>query len=426
MRLVQKSPAVYSSDVSTVAVFQPETPTPATPEQIGDSIFDVFTTTGGYNEFKVEYALDVPVTVESQNPEIFTFDGSVTSRVASGVGTLLFDFGNHKKKLTLDLRDLGPSTARYLSGYASGTYGAFAWAQINTHLDAEKDALYYNGSSYSACASQPGGIARNPNCWGAAYVLSGVAVSYLSGGFWGGGELITPRHYICSNHYNRRNKVGEILRFVGNTGTVRTRTILAQTTGHENNSQPGFPGNPEIPVGDLCVFLLSDDYTNDVAVYPVAGEWAVSSEFVESTPPSEIYDVEYALPFITTNQNRKVLFSTASTVWENFKRLISQGTSEVAGITVNRPAYVAFFKHGVQSAEFTDFQSKAITGDSGSPVFTVLADNGLALYTVMTYPTNGSLIHEEIANAMIVEVDTRYGISTGLTVTVAPDPLAEP
>jgi hypothetical protein len=422
MRLVQKSPAVYSSDVSAVAVFQPEAPTPATPEQIGDSIFAVLTTTGGFNEYRVSYALGIPVNIENLNQEVFTFDGTATTRVSSGIGNLLFDYGTHKKRLTLDLRDLGASTKRSLIGYANGTYGAFAWAQINTHLDDEKESLYYNGSSYSACAAQPGGIARNPNCWGAAYDLSGVAVSYLSGGFWGGGALITPRHYICSNHYNRRNKVGEILRFVGNTGTVRTRTILAQTTGHENNSQPGFPGNPEVPVGDLCVFLLSDDYTNDVAVYPVAGEWAVSSEFVESTPPSEIYDLEYALPFITTNQNRKVLFSTASTFWENFRRLISQGSSEVAGVTVNHPAYPAFFRHGLPSADFVKFQSNAVGGDSGSPVFTVLEDNGLALYTVMTYPNSGTLIHEELANAMILEVDARAGISTSITVTVAPDP----
>jgi hypothetical protein len=40
----------------------------------------------------------------------------------------------------------------------------------------------------------------------------------------------------------------------------------------------------------------------------------------------------------------------------------------------------------------------------------------------MTYPHRGKVITESLANALILEVDARAGVSTGLTVTVAPDP----
>ncbi len=333
------------------------------------------------------------------------------------------DFGNHKQQLVLDMCDESPSTWRTLSGYQNGSYGDFAWTSITALFDAEKDALYYNGSSYSECAAQPGGIAKNSNCWGAVFDLSGVAVSYLYGGFWGGGAAITSRHYICSNHYEPRNKVGNILRFVGSDGTIHTRTILAQTTGSDQPTQ-GLPNNPVIEIGDLCVFLLDSNLPSVVAKYPVAGDWVVDSTFVETVGSFSYYDIETACPFITTNQNRKLLFAACTTILDNFSYPYPDDPITIGdGITYQRsPNGLGIFSNVGVYQEYPEFQSNAIVGDSGSPVFAVLQDNELALFTVMTYPHRGKVITESLANALILEVDARAGVSTGLTVTVAPDP----
>jgi hypothetical protein len=50
----------------------------------------------------------------------------------------------------------------------------------------------------------------------------------------------------------------------------------------------------------------------------------------------------------------------------------------------------------------------------------------LAVASLCTNTSDGPYLHPGLLNALILEVDDRAGISTGLTVTVAPDPTITP
>ena len=393
-------------------------------ETIGSSIFVDFTVSGDYIDYELDFEFN-EVQTENLTPLIFELvDNTYAQRITAGKGKLKVNYGYYSTIIYLDFLPSSPSTFRSFYNFTIGSYGRWAFDQINTLIGEKtgtiEDLRYYNGNSYVNATSQPGGIARNPNCWATSLDFSGVCVYYLfgtfaggGGGFAGGGAAITPRHYIVSHHFEPKNKVGNTLRFVGSSGTVYTRTIIAQTTGSE---YVGTINNPTLPVGDLCLFLLNADLPEDVAIYPIVGDWLVNSQNVGTN----LYNIEYAFPCITTDQFRNIEFSIASQIYNNYTANTTPVT--ISGNSVERKPYFGLFKSYQNYPDKANFLSNAITGDSGSPLFALLPGNQLALYTVMTTPSGGTLIHEQLANAMIDEVDTRAGISTGYTVTIAQEP----
>ena len=74
---------------------------------------------------------------------------------------------------------------------------------------------------------------------------------------------------------------------------------------------------------------------------------------------------------------------------------------------------------------YIDFYAQAVSGDSGSPAFVVLSESELALAGCITSDQgDGDFPDEDLLNAMIAQVDAVAGVSTGYTVTVAPNPVA--
>lgn len=430
MILVQKNCNYYKQEVTVTPVSIAENTVLSSYETIGSSIYANFTTTSGHNDFIVDYGFSDNIQVENLTPNIFSFVDNYAQLVNSGKGKLKINYGFYSTIINLDFSPNSNYNFQKFDNFTIGSYGRWALDQINI-LIGEKtgittDLLYYNGQYYATAAAQPGGIARNPSCWAADLDFSGVCVySHLShwygGGYFGGGAAITPRHYIVSHHFEPGNRVGRPLRFVGSDGVVYERTIIAQTTGSEIS---GTFANSNPLINDLCLFLLDSDLPEEVTVYPIVGDWIVDSQFVSSSPIHSgynFYNNEYATPFITINQNRSVRFSICSQIYNNL--IMNMNSGLISGITVERKSYSGLFKANQNYTNHINFQSNAIAGDSGSPVFALLPDNSLALYTVMTFPSGGTLIHEQLANAMIIDVDTRAGISTGYTVTVASEPI---
>lgn len=423
MKIEQRLASEYAVGIYSVPIAVGSASTSA-PETLGETEYSLTSFTDGYynHEIVVPLAYD-PANVEVMDTGICALNGLVAERLADGYGRVRVPFGSHSVILSLDFSSLGSDTvSRTLTGYTTGTVGAHGMAYLESQLAADKESHYYNGISYAACQAQPGGIQRNPDCWGAAWDLSGVAVSYIGGEFNGGGALVSRRHYLVPHHYNPSNRVGSTLRFVGNTGTVHERTVIAQTEGGD---AAGY-FNPVYPIGDLCMLLLSaPDLPADVVSYAVSDTWLTGVTKTSASGGFGYYSVDMEFPAITTNQQREVKYFTANTRLTNQSDREPLTTYEIGGVTVTaQPDRTLRFGGAAAYDEFTEYQSDAISGDSGSPVFYPVNDGTLVLLSVLTYPDAGTHITEDIVNGMIAEVDTRAGISTTYTVAVQASPIA--
>jgi hypothetical protein len=419
MNIIQKQSSEYLPNISVVEIPVGSTES-STLQTIGDGIFTVNSYESAYLNYQISYPMD-SATLSNLTPQICEIENNNINRslgfFGGGAGTVILDFGTFKKSIVLNFAPASTYTDSKLSDFVSGTNGKFSLSAILNKIDINKSLRYYNGASYAECVAN-GGIQRNPNCWGADWDFSGVAVFYLEGGFSGGGACITPRHYICSYHYEIRNKVGNILRFCTPDNQVITRTIIAQTTGSELNPQT-------LNVGDLCVFLLDYPLPSSIKKYSIVGDWAYTSTVVSSGNNIQNINSEISNTFITTNRAREIKFATIS---QNYYNLTFPYPTTPITIGTNI-SYIPHTSAGGRFQmgrfkDFTNFQSNAGGGDSGSPVFLPLGNNDLALYTVMTYPNSGTLTHESLLNAMIDEVDARAGVNTNYSVTVAPNPVS--
>jgi hypothetical protein len=374
-----------------------------------------------YTESYTNYQINLSEgqTLLNTTPLIYSMVGNVATRTVAGIGSLKITGASCNQFIELNFGGRLDYYVDSIISYTAGSIGAAVDAQLIASLNAQKDSLYYNGASYAACAAQAGGIQRNPNCWAAGFDFSGVCVTYLYGMFNGGGALITRRHYVVSNHYESGGQLGTLLRFVGNDGSIHTRTVQKITNG------AGGPyGNPVWDgIGDCCVFLLSADLPSSVISYPVVGDWfpLVIPKYESGTFRYD--DIIYDAPFITTQQNRKITFTRLANILANYS-----SQSDLNKVINGHPFTVSLGQHAIfqsyiKSNNFTQFESNAYTGDSGSPVFMPLAGNQMALYSVMFFPDSGTRLNQSKLNAMILDVDGQAGISTGYTVTVAPSPI---
>jgi hypothetical protein len=362
--------------------------------------------------------------ITNLNPEQATLNNSFLTAEVGATGLcriVLSAKGRAGTMLTFTVNQTGAIVTYTLNDFVADTHPKISWDNVLSKLIPDKVRPYYNGNTYAECLSQPGGISRNPDCWGAGYDFSGVAVTHLDGGFWGGGALITPRHYVVSNHYRPSNKVGMVLRFVGNDGSVHTRTVLAQTTGSEI---PGYIANPLYPIGDVAVFLLSGpDLPEEVTVYPIVGDWFDQFAATGSSGGIVNYIMRLGHVFVTIDQNRHVVYATSTRDWLSFQASETPEIISVRGFTYTKKAFAGLkYIWGPLYTLETEKRFEPRIGDSGSVLFSVNDSNNLAIASLCTSTSDGPYLHPGLLNALILEVDDRAGISTGLTVTVAPDP----
>jgi hypothetical protein len=329
-----------------------------------------------------------------------------------------------------------PQVSRTIADFAEGTPAKIAFDEIATKLSGNPDPQtsrpYYNGTSYAECSGKPGGIVRNPECWGADWDLSGVPVTHLFGGFFGGGAMVTARHLCCSNHYSPVDKRGTVLRFVGNNGDIITRTVIEQSTGSD---VAGNIGNPTLPVGDVCLYLLDSPVPETVAVYPIVGPWRFEKTLLSSSGGISDWWFDRSMAFVVTDQFRNVEITVIGNPVTSFTTY-SVPYTEVATppldfsyeVTADEVGTFLYISGSYPPKDYGDFVAYPITGDSGSPAFIPLPNDQLALGCVLTLPNGGTLLHKPMLDEMIAEVDARaisrgvLASPTGLTVTVAPDP----
>lgn len=303
----------------------------------------------------------------------------------------------------------------------------------------DKNDFYYRTVGGSGVAVLQGNtyttVQPNPDCWAAGWDFSGVPIWNSSGGSGGGsqhgGALITNNgthaHLIEAEHF--RSPVGSVFRFMKPDGSLAVATSIGV------NSRPSGATNletqqlNEIP-GDSRVHLLRwDSGGSGVASYPVAGPWiaaeAVTGSVSSSLPWQTAKTVKFPLVCIYLDQSRRAYF-LGSYASDCKTSTYSVATTTWNGSSISLDyAHIAAMGAGIPSDFATALGARhraGISGDSGSALFTPLSSSSLALATCFTSPLSGPYFQQSRLNALIASADTNAGVSTGLTVTVAPDP----
>ena len=296
----------------------------------------------------------------------------------------------------LDLTVVGGGTYARCTGFQTGSYGEFSWNIVKTKLDASgktKPLLNGAGTAYSA------------NCWAEGFDWSGMTIwNSSSNSSRKRGCLITPRHLWLTKHY--LYPVGTVVRFIGTDGSAVERTVIAVA----------FDGDIGDTTQDEYVALLNADVPTTVNPFPVAGDWLAT---YESSGGYNILQMFAA--FVTVDQNNDALLCPS--ISNPDRDVITSGDGVLSTVRWNDGCAPTEFD--TLATVFDGYESWAklpVGGDSGSGVFAPLSSSALAIASVMTGPYGGeSYLH---LNALIASADANAGISTGYTVTVAPNPIA--
>lgn len=201
------------------------------------------------------------------------------------------------------------------------------------------------------------------------------------------GTAVTPRHIITAKHYPLA--VGDDIKFVATDNTVVTRTIVQVANVSQQNA-------PLLPP-DLQVCLLDSDLPSSITpckVFPSNYKTYLPSSSVTPTSTEA-----YRVPLLALDQQEKGLIFEIGKEDNDFVTLFSPPPLA----TNTRP-----------------FWERAISGDSGNPLFAVLGTE-LLLVTVFYSGGAGSSVFTLIPeiNSTISSLDAAQGVSTGYTLTEA-------
>lgn len=294
--------------------------------------------------------------------------------IAPGFGTVGVTIGTETKTAPVFLNySDGDEWRSWVAGVA-GSVRLESQEQLDdaiADIDGTPDTLLF-----STFNNATGEYVWNTNCWmyGRAD-LSGVVVSSRRpGGNWSvaqwHGTLITPRHIALPKHCiagvpnvaaSSPEPVGTMKRFVGQSGTVHERTVIAH---YDPFGDPDFETFTNWNMGNDTIIGLLDTAvpTNDVAVYAVMPTNAVSYS------PTRLRAMESGV---------KSEGGAAGALWTNLD--IRVYGAELGGF------------HSFRSTPWSPRSAVhrvGRVGDSGRPVFLWL-DGQLVFLFTLTWPTAG-------------------------------------
>lgn len=323
-----------------------------------------------------------------------TYSISYPQEVSGVYKVALVSNGRAAVETRLDLTVSGGGTYARCTGFQAGSYGEFSWDLIKAKLDVSgKTKPLLNGA----------GTAFSADCWAAAFDWSGMSIwNSRSNNGRRRGCLITPRHLWLTKHYPY--PVGTVVRFIGTDGVAVERTVIAVA----------YDGDLSDRTQDEYVALLNADVPNTVNPFPVAGDWLATY-----TPSGDLYILQMFAAFVTVDQNDDALLCPS--VSNPNRDVVVGSNTTLAGVRWHDACDPSQFD--TYATVFDGYESWAklpVGGDSGSGVFAPLSSSTLALASVITGPWGGDSYQH--LDSLIDAADTAAGISTGYTVTVAPDP----
>lgn len=225
---------------------------------------------------------------------------------------------------------------------------------------------------------------------------------------------ITPRHVLGCGHYGQ-HPIGYTSRFLDLSGVLHTRTTVAAWNGLYDGNKPFRQ--------DVEVWLLNEDLPESITPTPVVGSWYYN------LVGTKLNYTTFANAFGITSFNQDmhicpVQFHETSPYTVPDTRLDTIGGVALSGYDFGAGLDRKIFNlEGYDTWEYSihtnPFYHNVRNGDSGSPIL-MPVDGGWALAAIYS----SGFWQENGLNALIKAVDTKYGIDTGYTVTVAPNPIA--
>jgi len=371
----------------------------------------ITTTTGASSKpvFSINQNELEPVTITC-NAGINTtnYPQLTTANEFTGTHTFRLDNAQAGYQLSLNFTTLTGVTTSECTGILN-TAGSYLTYSKNWLF-----GLLANGANLEVYS----GSARNANCWLASEDITGIPFSNSNGGPGGGqknGALITRRHMVGARHL-RLNK-GDTVTFKTASGVNFTKSII------------GVSSDPT-PSTDAIIYLLSEDLPNTIKHYPVAGRWIYLKETGSTT-----YTTCSQFVGVFINQYKRAGFvhrveidtvlhpkTTYTLPSGSVQNCLPSITYDASDPSEHLPPQLKTYENLRKDSVMGYPQGVAPrVGDSGSTVF-VKVSSGLAVISSFSSFLIGPFWDESLANFLIASADLDAGISTGYTVTVAPDP----
>jgi hypothetical protein len=265
------------------------------------------------------------------------------------------------------------------------------------------DALLTSGGS-TAVYDTSGN--RNMASWWPHSAMTGVpfttSQSPTSGRFCG--PAITKRHLLTANHF--APSIGTIV-------TWKTASNIAVTSTVIGGAACGW--------SDLRVVVLDSDLPDSITPFAIPGPWfgAATGNLLCMQHCGIFQNQSRVAGYAHAAQlSDGAVLETAPIAWSGLNSSDFRPAEQLISTvfeSVMLPDFVAYSN---------DFQHFGITGDSGLGWFIPISSGAWAVAGAFQSPFGSPRLYEAVVNACITAADTAAGVSTGYTVTVAPDPTA--
>jgi len=302
--------------------------------------------------------------------------------------------GNDNGKISyrLDFSDVAGAVSKSIASPGTGSYYEYCEQAV-------LDLLESVGTKHAYISGS-----RNNGSWWPQ--LAGIPYSNSSAGGGKNGALITPRHLLGVRHYPLA--VGNTVTFLTAANAIETRTVMAVEYGPPN-------------FADTCVCVLNSDLPETIDPLPIVGPWV---SYISATALFHSYANQQVGIFL--NQHREAGFLEIG-YYEEGGRQNPTGTYGGVDMATQVPVTMHFAaaldaqRLPSLNSYRASYQTIGFSGDSGSAVLLPVT-GGWAVACCMSSSWGGEFPHEDLLNAMIAAVDATAGVTTGHTVTVAPDP----
>jgi hypothetical protein len=337
----------------------------------------------------------------------------LVTRVADGIAVIRATGNSQITTLRFPMTSTGGEVVTTFNGWESGSVAKF--------LSDEIVSMFVAGGTnplFSVKNDSGGTYTPNGDCW-LDCDMSGLAVALSrdGGATWSQANApsaITPRHGIAVLHWGH-DFTNAIARFRGSDGSINERAVIGVSQLFTDGAISS----------DLVVLTFAGpDLPPTVAPFSLVGEWIRQGGFprFQQTGVYEYWTGAYAFAI---NQN----YHAVGIFLGNGLNLTKGGMIVISGTNYYHEIEfysgdAAFVLSGGEFDGYEDKFIKAITGDSGKPICVSSGGDAL-LVSLFTTAQSGNFIgvnDGDLANLMILSADADAGVSTGHTVTVAPDP----
>ena len=364
------------------------------------------------------------IVIDKTTPPVVNLSSyPILDRLRNSEAVIRVEIDNAYADHVLNFKTQSLSSSNRFIGWKEGTPSKIAADIIFNLLSAGGDTNIFNQTTWS------NDLVWNPSCWAASLSsdFTGVPVRHLNGGFSGGGVAITRRHVYTTHHFTGRAAQTSFT-FIQPNGVQVTRQVIGQS--HSNSLSALYDTN-EIKQ-DIHVYVLDSDLPESITIYPIPEQsdnigisWAI--------PGLGSNQQFYAAPLVWLTPQRRAMVSyihdDISIGWQAFGVIGSIASEQIRSMSYLL-AGTANWNEISQPLVNSNYRKNIVEGDSGSPLF-IPTPNGLVLGGIMSGIINGfvgsgvaiAALNKARLNACIRSADQNAGISTGYTVTVAPNPI---